>query len=131
MNKNIEIDHVKKTGILHIKWTKKCGNILSEDYPEEFAKIKEFINFHHPGKIMVNLKECEYFEGIEDKTWHNNQLHDRFNQLDGEKMAIVVPRNLFTHVFFESANLREQQNGKRIQYFGDDKKAEQWLKIED
>ncbi len=82
----------------------------TEEYTKENYK-KDMLNFltalekasaqYIVAKVIVDMRKMKYPVNPQLQEWHNNTIFSRANELNLQKMAIVVSPDLFTHVSVE------------------------------
>ena len=122
------IDHDAGRSLLQIRWKPGCGNIVEKNTETETARIKEAVEKHDPRLILFDLGQCTYNITPESGPWYEHTLFSMFNHQQPDKLAYVVPENLFSHIFFEASRARETVDiNTRVQYFNKKEKALDWL----
>lgn len=126
-NDIITIKHDHEHALLEVDWSRKCGNLLDEDYKNELQKIHAAAKINSSDYILVNLNECKYIESDQHHRWTENTIFSQYSDIGAQKIAFVVPENLFAQVSFEANHLSLSKNDTQIQYFRDEGKAKMWL----
>ena len=122
----IGLDEEARTMV--VDWKKNCGNILENQHTEEQDFIRKFVNQTKPRKLLVNMSPCVYHIKPDTDPWYENSLFSMYADLPPNRIALIIPRNLFAHAFFDAARARENIDpNTRMQYFDDLKKAKHWL----
>lgn len=118
----------KKTDTMVIDWKKKCGNIVDDERLGEQIRIRQIIEDHQPDKLLVNMAACYYHILPGSGPWYEHTLFSMYADLPPNRIALIVPRNLFAHAFFDAALAREKIDpNTRFQYFNDIDQAKEWL----
>ncbi|MFP4470215.1 MAG: hypothetical protein ACLFPE_06010 [Bacteroidales bacterium] len=127
-NNLITIGFDEEDRIMVVDWKQNCGNIVENQHSEEQAVIRKYINTERPRKLLVDMSSCVYHIKPDTAPWYENTLFSMYTDLSPKRIALIIPRNLFEHAFFDAARSRENADpNTRIQYFDDLKKAKYWL----
>lgn len=127
-NDNITIAMDEKNETMVIDWKKECGNINNGKNTNEIEAMRNFINKVKPPKLLVNMSPCVYRISPDTGPWYENELFSMYADLPPRKIALIIPRNLFAHAFFDAASARENLDpNTRMQYFDELNKAKEWL----
>lgn len=127
-NEYISIAMNKKDDIMVIDWKMECGNIVDDAHQAEQMKIKRIVDEHRPEKLLVNMEACYYHILPGSGPWYEHTLFSMYADLPPNRIALLVPHNLFAHAFFDAARAHEEVNpNTRFQYFNDLDQAKEWL----
>jgi hypothetical protein len=115
--------------IVYIHWTEACKNILDEDITDELTQVSEIQNATNALGLLVDLSNCVYHDEPGKQPWFDNPVYSDYLNLGFQKIAFVVPENLFQQAAFEANKLSlKDTDQKNIQFFKDPGKAELFLK---
>jgi hypothetical protein len=111
-----------------IEWKTACGNIVDDAHKREQMKIRQLVEEYQPDKLLVNMEACYYHILPGTGPWHEHTLFSMYADLPPNRIALLVPRNLFAHAFFDAARAREKVDpNTRFQYFNNLDQAKEWL----
>lgn len=127
-NDYITVNMDNKSDTMEIHWKKECGNIVNDGYQAEQMRIKQIVDDHQPEKLLVDMVDCVYHISPGSGPWYEHTLFSMYAELSPNRIALLVPRNLFAHAFFDAARAQEKTDYiTRFQYFNDPDQAREWL----
>ena len=114
--------------ILYIEWFRTTEDLTEEEYKEESLAIPGFAKEKEADKILINAVNSLFIVTPEIQDWVNKNIVHKYLEAGVLKLAILLPTELFTQISIEQIvddSIAVAQ--KRIQYFGDEAAARQWL----
>ncbi len=121
------IDIKSKDGKIQVDWKQECENLADEGYEPELKLINEISQKTNTSKLLINLSGCEYFYTPENYQWFQNLLLSKFLNPRIDKIALIVPQNIFVNISFEATRASFGEKNRAVQYFKDEEKASSWL----
>ncbi len=105
----------------------RVGSYLDDaTFQLKMEKIAEQVQVYQPVGFLANTLNFDYTITPEMQAWHNDLLFPIFEKEGLKKMAIVIPKDLFTQVSIEQAY--DENTGLMTQFFDDEQKALEWIK---
>jgi hypothetical protein len=121
------IDIKNEDGNIQVDWKQECDNLAEEGYEPELKLINEIAQKANASKLLINLSGCEYFYTPENYQWIENLILSNFPSTEIDKIALVVPQNIFVNISFEATRASFGEKNRAVQYFKDKEKASIWL----
>jgi len=125
--------------IFQTSWTGKYFN--NELFKEKTELIAEKTKEHKPMAFLANTLNFNFVMTPNLQKWHNELLFPIFQEVGLQKMAFVIPKELFSQVAIEQAykevediyNITENEYNKNkygfiTAYFKTEKEALEWIK---
>lgn len=118
----------KKENLLEIEWIVESSNVVEDVSDDMVNALKNTIASNKVTKLLVNMIKSQYLLSVANYKWYQNTIFSKFNDLKIDKIAYIVPDNLFVHISFIAANEEQNTGNTEVQYFKDYKKGMHWLK---
>ncbi len=122
------IDFENDTKILSVEWFSENENMSEEEYKKASVSVPVYAENNGATKILINAINSKYIVTPEIQDWVNKNTVPKFLQIGVEKLAILLPAELFSHVSVEQIiDDTSEVAKKRILYFDNEQKAKEWL----
>jgi hypothetical protein len=111
---------------LHILWNE--GYQIDDDkYKAELQWQCEKILELRPKLTMLNIVRLQYFVTPEMQEWVNMNILPQLFQSGIEKMALVIPEDVFLQISLEMQLDDNPGSTNLVHYFPDEEKALEWV----
>ena len=111
---------------LHILWNE--GYQIDDDkYKAELQWQSEKILALRPKLTMLNIVRLQYFVTPEMQEWVNANILPQLFQSGIEKMALVIPEDVFLQIGLEMQIDDNPGSSSFVHYFPDEEKALAWV----
>jgi hypothetical protein len=125
------VSHDSDNDVTVVKWKNECGNILDDKHEKQMKAVRNALDEISPKNLLADLSACEYNIEPGAGSWYENPLFRMYTETSANKIALVVPKNLFVQAFFDAATAQEQIDvSTSLQYFDDPENALEWLNHE-
>lgn len=110
----------------YIQTSWKGKRLSHQDFEVKTEHIIKFTKMLSPKGFFADARLFDYPITPEKQTWHNEKLFPVFAEIGLEKMAILLPIDLFSEVSV-SQIYEEAETSFKIQYFNNETEVLQWL----
>ncbi|NBC82227.1 MAG: hypothetical protein GVY19_02485 [Bacteroidetes bacterium] len=123
----IESQYRKDQDLLTINWKPAYKNVQQVDIEEEILNLKSDFQDKRIQHLLVIYKNTNYFLNPEQPNWLENSLLKPFMQLNIQKMAVVLPHNIFGQARAEAGKLSILKPQLDFMLFNNEENAKKWL----
>jgi len=114
--------------ILYLEWFEETLNMNEEEYKKASISIPAFAKEQKAIRVLINAVSSKFIVTPEIQNWVNKNTVHKYLEAGVQKLAILLPTELFTHISIEQlVDDNKSQVQKRIQYFEDQNEARNWL----
>jgi len=126
-HKFLQLDFDEEIDCLLSVW-QTSSDMRDSDYQRLFLKYYEAVKKLKPKNLLINAVHAKYAISVEMQNWINNLVFPLYEELEVEKMAIVMSEHFIAQLSFEETAEDIDVRGMEVRYFVGHDKAHTWLK---
>ena len=116
------------TNIVYQEWFKETEDMTDQEYKDASVSLPKFVAEQQADKVIINAINSLFMVTPELQDWVNANTIPAYLQAGVQKVAILLPSEIFTHVSIEQiVDDSDAVAKQRIRYFDSNEEARKWL----
>jgi len=112
---------------LEFKWNSTTEMMTVDEFKEISIQYADFVEKHHPKKLLLDTVENKFIITPELQEWSNNEVFIRSFKAGLTIVAYLLPEDLVAQMSQEQLFDEDVSKKKANRYFSDKQEAIDWL----